>query len=131
MPYYEYRCQDCRRRASIYQSYDEYGSQAVACPHCGGAHLMRVITRVRVLRSEDARLDSMSESSDWDGLDDDDPRAMARMMRKLGREMGEDLPDEFDEVIDRVEAGEDPDEIEKDYPELAGGGPGGDDLESF
>ena len=42
--------------------------------------------------------------------------------------MGEDMPAEFDEVVDRLEAGESPDEIEKDIPDLGGGG-GMDDFE--
>jgi hypothetical protein len=43
---------------------------------------------------------------------------MARFMRKMGREMGEELPAEFDEVVDRLESGETPEEIEKSMPEL-------------
>ena len=38
---------------------------------------------------------------------------MARMMKKLGSEMGEDLGPEFNEVVERVEAGEDPESVEK------------------
>jgi putative FmdB family regulatory protein len=32
MPTYEYRCQDCRKRVSIYQTYEEYGRAPVSCP---------------------------------------------------------------------------------------------------
>lgn len=129
MPTYEYRCQDCRRRVSIYQRYDDYGRVPVACPECGGARLQRRIGRVRVARSEESRLDSLSDPSDWGDVDENDPRSMARMMRRMGSEMGEELPDEFDDVVDRLEAGESPEEIEKDLPDLGGGGPGGDDFE--
>ncbi len=132
MPAYEYRCLDCRKRVSIYQTYAEYGRQPVSCPKCGSANLKRLITRIRVVRSEESRMDSLSGESDWDSVDEEDPRAMARMMRKMGQEMGEDLPPEFGEVVDRMEAGEDPDEIEKDFPELSGSGTGGeDDFEDF
>ena len=63
-------------------------------------------------------------------MDENDPRSMARMMRRMGSEMGEDLPEEFDDVVDRLEAGQSPEEIEKDLPDLGGGGPdGGDDFE--
>ena len=44
---------------------------------------------------------------------------MARMMKKMGSEMGEDLGPEFDEVVDRLEAGEDPESIDSSL------GPGG------
>jgi hypothetical protein len=48
------------------------------------------------------------------------------MMRKMGNEMGEDLPPEFDDVVDRLEKGQSPEDIEKELPDLgaddAGGG---------
>jgi len=122
MPTYEYRCLDCRRRAAIYQRYEDYGRVPVACPHCGGSRLERRIGRVRVARSEESRLDTLSDPSDWGDVDENDPRSVARMMRRMGSEMGEDMPAEFDEVVDRLEAGESPDEIEKDIPDLGGGG---------
>jgi len=124
MPVYEYRCQDCRRRASLYQTYAEYGSVPVNCPHCGGANLRRLISRVRFARSEDSRLESLSDPGEWDGVDESAPRSLGRMMRKMGHEMGEDMPPEFDEVVDRLEAGQDPEDIEQDLPDL-GAGDGG------
>ena len=39
----------------------------------------------------------------------------------MGNEMGEDLGDDFNEVVDRLEAGEDPEAIEKSMPELGSG----------
>ena len=129
MPTYEYRCLDCRRRAAIYQRYEEYGRVPVACPHCGGGRLERRIGRVRVARSEESRLDTLSDPGDLSDVDENDPRSVARMMRRMGSEMGEDMPAEFDEVVDRLEAGESPEEIEKDIPDLGGGGGGRDDFE--
>jgi putative FmdB family regulatory protein len=122
MPTYEYRCSDCGKRVSIFQSYEDYGREPVQCPNCGSENLKRLITRVRVLRSEESRLESLADSSAWDGLDEEDPRAMAQMMRKMGDELGEDLPPEFDEVVDRLEAGESPEEIEQSMPDLGEGG---------
>jgi hypothetical protein len=52
---------------------------------------------------------------------------MGRMMRKMGREMGEELPPEFDEVVDRLESGQSPEEIESALPDLGGDTGGGDD----
>jgi hypothetical protein len=48
-------------------------------------------------------------------------------MRKMANETGEDLGPEFEEVVGRLEAGEDPDSIEQSMPDL-GGGAGGDDF---
>lgn len=132
MPNYDYRCLDCRKRVSIYQTYAEYGTVAPVCPNCGGTNLNRLIGRVRVMRSEESRMDALSDPGDWDSVDEEDPRAMARMMRRMGQEMGEDLPPDFDEVVDRMEAGEDPDQIEKDFPDLAAASGGmGEDFDDF
>lgn len=60
-----------------------------------------------------------------EGLEDD-PKALGRMMRKMGNEMGEDLPPEFDDVVGRLESGQSPEDIERDMPEL-GSLPGADD----
>ena len=65
------------------------------------------------------------EVGDLEGMEDD-PRALGRMMRKMGKEAGEDLPPEFDDVVGRLESGQSPEEIEKDMPEL-GNPPGGDE----
>lgn len=122
MPTYEYRCSECRKRVSIFQSYEDYGREPVQCPNCGSESLKRLIARVRVLRSEESRLESLADPSAWDGMDEEDPQAMARMMRKMGDELGEDLPPEFDEVVDRLEAGESPEDIEESMPDLGEGG---------
>jgi putative FmdB family regulatory protein len=129
MPTYEYRCLDCRKRASLYQRYEDYGRVPVACPHCGGSRLERRIGRVRVARSEDSRLDSLTDPSGWGDVDENDPRSVARMMRRMGSEMGEDMPAEFDEVVNRLESGENPEDIEKDIPDLGGGDAG--DFDDF
>lgn len=120
MPSYDYRCRDCGKRAVIYQSYQDYGEVPVECPHCGSEDLHRLIGRVRIAKSEDSRLEDLSDPSSWGDFDENDPRSMAKMMRKMGQELGEDMPAEFDEVVDRLEAGEDPEQIEQDLPDLGG-----------
>lgn len=66
-----------------------------------------------MMRSEESRLESMRDPCKWGDVDGNDPKSMARMMKKLGSEMGEDLGPEFNEVVERVEAGEDPESVEK------------------
>ena len=76
------------------------------------------MTRVRIAKSEESRMDSMAdEFSDFEGMEDN-PRAMGKMMRKMGKEMGDELPPEFNEVVDRLEKGQSPEEIEKEIPDL-------------
>ena len=85
------------------------------------------LPKVALLRSEESRMDNLADPSSLGDLDENDPKSLARWMRKMSGEMGEDLGDEFREVVDRLEAGEDPEEIEKTMPDLAGAG-GGDDF---
>ncbi len=121
MPIYEYRCNKCRRRVSVLvRTYTP--PEHPECDRCGSDDLRRIFSRVAVLRSEDSRLESLSDPSSLAGLDENDPRSMARWMRRMSGEMGEDLGDEFHEVVDRLEAGEDPEEIEKSMPDMAGEG---------
>ncbi len=133
MPLYDYFCRSCRQRFDVFMTYAEYGSRPVACPHCRSTDVRRRLPRVRVAKSEDSRMEDLagdfSDPSALAGLEND-PQAMGRMMRKMGNELGEDLPPEYDEVVGRLEKGEDPEEIEKSMPDL-GGEPGGgqdDDL---
>lgn len=74
-------------------------------------------------------MEDLADPSSLAGLEDD-PRAMARMMRKMGAEMGEEMGPEFDEVIDRLEAGQSPEEIDSSMPELGSAGDewGGEDF---
>jgi putative FmdB family regulatory protein len=132
MPTYQYRCADCQKRFDIFMTYAEYGTKPVECPHCHSANVIRRIGRVRFARSEESRLDSLADPSALAGLEDD-PRALGKMMRQMSRETGEEMPPEFDEVVDRLEAGQNPEDIEKAIPDLAepGGGMGGGDYDDF
>jgi hypothetical protein len=83
---------------------------------------------VSVVRSEESRLDDMTDPSMLGDFDENDPKSMARWMRRMSAETGEEMPEEFDEVIDRLERGQSPDEIEEAIPGLAddmGGGMNG------
>ncbi|HEY56976.1 MAG TPA: zinc ribbon domain-containing protein [Anaerolineae bacterium] len=119
MPAYSYQCLDCGKRFTVRMSYAEYGQRAVHCPACQSDHLQRIIRPVRMLRSEESRLEeSLADPAMLDALDED-PRALGRMMREMSRELGEDLGPEFEEVVDRLEKGQTPEEIEQAMPELA------------
>jgi hypothetical protein len=74
-------------------------------------------------RSEESRLDALADPSSLAGLDENDPKSMARFMRKMGREMGEDLGGEdFDQMVDEMESGKEPDDGGGDLD--SGGGDG-------
>lgn len=90
------------------------------CEHCGGKRLTRLMSRFSMGRSDDARLDDISDPSALGGVDEKDPKSVARWMRKMGKELGEDAGDDFDEMVDEMEAGGDDDD--------GGDTPTGDDL---
>lgn len=121
MPIYEYRCQGCKRRVSIFwRTFSVAEDGAAVCPRCGGTDLTRLVSRVRLIRSEGSRVDDLADFGDVPDFDDNDPRSLGRWMRKMSAETGEDLGPEFDEVVGRLETGESPESIEKSMPELMG-----------
>ena len=128
MPNYDYRCQECGQQATIYLSYQEYGEVQVECPSCGSLDLERLINRVRIARSEESRMESLSTPDALADLDENDPKSLARAMRSMGDELGEEMPPEFDEVVGRLEAGESPEQIEQSMPELGEDLDGGADF---
>ncbi|MGI6209456.1 MAG: FmdB family zinc ribbon protein [Anaerolineae bacterium] len=131
MPVYEYRCGGCGRKMTIWwRSVAQMERSRPSCTRCGSEELRRLVSRVAVVRSEEARLDSLADGM-MDGFDEGDPRALGRMMRQLGQEAGEDLGEEFDEIVGRLEAGEDPEEIERSMPGLAGDDSGYESGDAF
>ena len=68
MPIYEYHCQDCRRRVSVFfRTFSAASDEAARCPRCNGANLHRLVSRVAVLKSEESRMDNMADSSFMSG----------------------------------------------------------------
>jgi putative FmdB family regulatory protein len=118
MPTYDFICNDCQQRFNIFLTYAEYGKKTVQCPHCRSEDVRRRMTKVRIAKSDESRMESaVDDFSGMEGIEDD-PKALARMMRKMGGEMGEEMPSEFNEVVDRLEAGQSPEEIESAIPDL-------------
>jgi putative FmdB family regulatory protein len=129
MPTYDFICNNCNQRFDVFLSYSEYGKKTVTCAHCGSKDVRRRMTRVRVAKSEESRVESMADDfPGFEGLEED-PKAMGQMMRKMGKEMGEEMPPEFDEVVDRLESGQSPEDIEKAIPDLGGADSGSSDDE--
>jgi len=122
MPTYEYRCNDCGRKVTLqYKTYAEYDQTTPTCTHCGSGDLTRLISRVAISRSVTSRLMSGAWDDDDSALSDlenTDPRTLGRVLREMSAEVGEDIGPEFDEVVDRLERGESPEDIEANLPDL-------------
>ncbi|MCW1966962.1 MAG: zinc ribbon domain-containing protein [Anaerolineae bacterium] len=143
MPIYEYRCADCHRKVSIFwRSLSAVDETKARCTRCGSANLTRVMSRVRMVRGgSNANASRGGEDGpdlppgaedrmmrELEGIDENDPRSLGRFMRRMAAETGESLGEEFEEVVGRLESGEDPDRIEERMGDMFGddmGGPGG------
>jgi putative FmdB family regulatory protein len=132
MPIYEYRCAGCRRKVSVFfRSFNAVTDPV--CPRCGGTQLTRLMSRVAVHRGGGGGDDDFG-GDDFggmlDGVDENDPRSLARAMRRMSDETGEPIEPEMEEALGRLEAGEDPESVMAEMDEQMGGGDlggGGDD----
>src|SRR5919201_3960086 len=103
MPIYEYECHDCRRRVSVLVLRPST-APAPQCPRCGGGSLSRLMSRFAMGKSEEARLDSLADSSDFGDIDENDPASVAKFMKKMGKEFGDELGDDFESAVDEAMA---------------------------
>jgi len=92
MPIYEYRCRSCRKKSTVIVMVRAREAE-VRCPHCGSADLEKQWSRFASPKSEEARMEALSDPSALTGLDENDPKSVARLMKKMGQEMGEDVGD--------------------------------------
>jgi putative FmdB family regulatory protein len=116
MPIYEYHCADCRRAVSLLVMRISDPTPP-RCPRCGGEQLRRLMSRFATVRSEEDRLDSLADPSAMGDVDENDPKSVARWMKKMGSEMGDDLGDDWGDNIDEAmeeEASETPSEAGSD-----------------
>ena len=124
MPIYEYRCNNCRRRVEVFvQGFSSPPSPT--CTRCGSKNLDRIFSRFAVRRSKSDKSvydDILSDSKLTRGLMRNDPRALAEWSRKMSRAADEDVTPETEELMDRMEAGEDISEVMEAIkpPELRG-----------
>jgi putative FmdB family regulatory protein len=149
MPIYEYRCGQCGKVSSfLVRSVEAH--KPPSCPKCGEKGMSRVFSRFattgRGSKSKpssepggataddfggagDDALDDMPELAELENVDEENPRALGRAMRKIAEKSGEKLDPEMDEVCRRLESGEDPESIEEKMGDAEdGGGEGGDDT---
>jgi len=141
MPIYEFACPRCRVVFS-FLSKRINPDRLPTCPKCGHKKMARQMSPFATPRglkdsasSPDAGdetapdLDdpkvvrAMSElESDMAHLDENNPRHLAHLMRKMKEMMpAASLPKELDIAIKRLESGEDPDKIEADMGDLLNG----------
>jgi len=154
MPIYEYACPKCRVIFNFLSKRVDPDRLPV-CPKCGNKKMTKEVSRFAMTRGlkepaaateggpddasmpnlEDPRVERamMELERDMEHMDENNPRHMAHMMKKMKDLMPPGtVPKELDVAIKRLEAGEDPEKIEEDMGDLLGdfmggeeGGPGG------
>lgn len=98
MPIYEFLCPTCKRKFRKLVGMVS-NTSPLQCPKCSSTDVVRQISRFARVRSEDDSLDSLA--NEMDAIDDDDdPRAIRKVLREMGREMGEDFEQDFDEMME-------------------------------
>ena len=150
MPIYEFACPKCRKIFS-FLSKRMNPDRLPVCPKCGNKKMSKQVSRFATTRGlkepaarteaedggppvpdmDDPRVERamMEMERDLEHLDENNPKHMAHMMRKMKDLMPPgSVPKELDVAIKRLEAGEDPEKIEADMGDVLGdfmGGPEG------
>jgi putative FmdB family regulatory protein len=139
VPIYEFYCADCHTVFNFFARKPDTEKRPT-CPRCGRPNLDRKVSRFAISKGRSEPRESDDLPADFDeakmervmaemaregeGTDEDDPRQMARMMRKLHEATGMDFGKGMEEAIRRMEAGEDPDKIEEEMGDLLEEEPG-------
>ncbi|HVU33760.1 MAG TPA: FmdB family transcriptional regulator [Opitutaceae bacterium] len=135
MPIYEYYCPD---NHTVYQFYAKtlaQGQTVPKCPENPAFRMRKLVSAFAVTKSggreeppataggegpagggsaEDARMEAAMNAMEreFSSVDENDPRAMARMMRRMSEITGEKIDGEMEEVVRKLEEGADPDSLE-------------------
>jgi putative FmdB family regulatory protein len=101
MPIYEYFCPACNGQfQKLVRGFSD--PPGLACPRCGNNGVKRAISRFATLKSDDARIEAMADPSNFAGLDEQDPRSIARWAKRMGKELGEEAGEDWDEMVDQM-----------------------------
>ena len=100
MPVYEFACNACGARVSIFtRSFSAEVEEN--CERCGSKDLRRVVSRVAMLG-----IRGTPQEINLDTLNPNDPRAMGAWARQMQAELGDDAGPEMEELAQRLERGE-------------------------
>lgn len=133
MPIYEFFCKKCN---TIYKFFSRTIDTTTIpkCPKCGWVKLERVFSSFATVRKkgdepvtgaglpdiDETKLEHAVEliEKESQGIDEDDPRQAADLMRKLTDAAGISMGEGMEEALARLERGDDPEEIEKEMGDL-------------
>lgn len=150
MPIYEYYCPENHKIYSFYAKTLAQGRTIPKCPDDPTFRMRKIISPFAVSRrtrqapgvetpagspeapaggnpGEDARMEAAMSAMEGEfaNVDENDPRAMGRMMRRMAELTGEKLGGEMEEVVRKLEEGADPDKLEQEMGDAFGDKEGG------
>lgn len=132
MPIYEFYCRDCNTIFNFFSSRINTEKRP-DCPKCGRKELSKQMSTFATIGKakeengddplaglDEARMEQAFEGlmRDAEGINEDDPRQMATLMRKFSDKTGISMGEQMEEALSRMEAGEDPDQIEREMGDL-------------
>ncbi len=131
MPVYEFYCADCHTVFNFF-SRRVNTEKRPDCPRCGRLELERQVSLFAYssgkkeepvegmpdLNEDKLEKAMMGLAGEMEGVDENDPRQMARFMRRLKDTTGMNLGQGMEEAIRRLEAGEDPERLESEMGDL-------------
>jgi putative FmdB family regulatory protein len=101
MPIYEYLCPACNGQfQKLVRGFSD--PVGLACPRCGNNEVRRAVSRFATLKSDEDRVEALADPSTLSGLDESDPRSIARWAKRLGKELGEDAGEDWDSMVDEM-----------------------------
>jgi len=133
MPVYEFYCTDCHAIFN-FLSRRVNTDKTPSCPRCNRPGLEKQVSAFAISRNLDEPAEGMPDideakmeqavmtlAGEMENIDENDPKAMANFMRRFSSMTGMELGDGAEEALSRLEAGEDPEQIEAEMGDLFDG----------
>lgn len=131
MPVYEFYCRDCHTVFN-FLSRRVNTDRRPACPRCRRPGLEKQVSVFAISKGrkeepvegmpdlDESKMEAamMALAGEMEGMNEEDPRQMARFMRKFSEMTGMDLGGGMEEAMRRLEAGEDPEKIEEEMGDV-------------
>jgi hypothetical protein len=136
MPIYEFFCEENNKVYSFFARSIIDEATVPKCPDNPTHSMKRLVSGFAVIGQarepsadgpgddfDDPRMEAaMAEMErEMAGMDEEnpDPKKMGQLMRRMSEITGEKLPAVMEEMVGRLEAGEDPDKLEEEYGDLS------------
>ena len=134
MPIYEFLCKDCNTIFN-FLSRRINTSKVPDCPKCGKALKKMLSSFATVGKAKEPGAEDLPPGFDEDRMEralgelareaekmnEEDPKAMAGLMRRFSDKTGLALNENMEKALSRLEAGEDPDQIESEMGDIFAG----------